>query len=169
MTSTMRFDKWENSLGQPYGTVLQVVSVTKTDATFSTSSTSFVDITGLSASITPTSASSKVLVLGSLYISASGTPITSINLVRDSTSIGQGDADGSRTRGIAAGRSDSSFQTLSITVNFLDSPNTTSATTYKFQMSTSSSTSFLNRTADNTDQAGFPRISSTITLMEIAQ
>ena len=44
------------------GKVLQVVSTTKTD-TFSTASTTFVDLTGLSVSITPTSTSSKILVL----------------------------------------------------------------------------------------------------------
>ena len=52
MTSTMRFDKWENSLGQPYGTVLQVVQGVKTDV-FTANSSSFIDVTGLSASITP--------------------------------------------------------------------------------------------------------------------
>jgi len=41
--------------------VLQVVSATKTD-TFSTSSTSFVDVTGLTANITPSSTSSKIMV-----------------------------------------------------------------------------------------------------------
>ena len=43
------------------GNILQVVSTTKTD-TFSTTSTSYVDITGLSVSITPTSTSSKIFI-----------------------------------------------------------------------------------------------------------
>ena len=50
------------------GKVLQVVSITKQDS-FSTSSTSFTDVTGLSLSITPSSTSSKILILGSLTMS----------------------------------------------------------------------------------------------------
>jgi hypothetical protein len=46
----------------PAGSVLQVVSTVKTD-TFTTVSSSYVDVTGLSVSITPTSATSKILVL----------------------------------------------------------------------------------------------------------
>lgn len=67
MTSTMRFDKWENSLGQPYGAVLQVVHakvaapVSSAAGYFSTTSTSRVS-TGLTASITPKFANSKLLV-----------------------------------------------------------------------------------------------------------
>jgi hypothetical protein len=47
------------------GKVLQVVSTTKTD-TFTTTSTSFTDITGMSVSITPSSASNKILVFSYL-------------------------------------------------------------------------------------------------------
>ena len=56
----------------PAGSILQVVSVTKTDS-FTTSSSSFVDITGLSATITPSSASSKILVssFGDCFVSVS--------------------------------------------------------------------------------------------------
>lgn len=67
MTSTMRFDKWENSLGQPYGAVLQVVHakaagpVSNASGYFSTTSTSRVS-TGLTVSITPKFANSKLLV-----------------------------------------------------------------------------------------------------------
>ena len=53
------------------GSVIQVASTSKTDP-FSTSSTSFVDVTGLSVSITPTSTSSKILVLGYVHTSVSG-------------------------------------------------------------------------------------------------
>jgi len=156
---------WVNRI--PASGILQVVSVTKTD-TFLTASTTFTDITGFSASITPTSASSKVLILASLNIGAGSAPITGINLVRGSTSIGQADAAGSRTRAIAAPRPDSNFQIIPTIVNFLDSPATTSATTYKFQMLTTSSTAYLNKTQDDTDVAGLLRTSSTITLMEVA-
>jgi hypothetical protein len=44
------------------GAVLQVISTTKTD-TFSVTNSDFVDVTGLSVTITPTSATSKILVM----------------------------------------------------------------------------------------------------------
>jgi hypothetical protein len=60
MTSTMRFDKWENSLGQPYGTVLQVVTGSTEIPVTSTTAT-FID-TGLTATITPKLINSRILV-----------------------------------------------------------------------------------------------------------
>jgi hypothetical protein len=64
MTSTMRFDKWENSLGQPYGTVLQVVQVVDTSiTTFSGGAgSSFFAYNGLNHTITPKGTNSKFLV-----------------------------------------------------------------------------------------------------------
>jgi hypothetical protein len=150
------------------GHVVQVVQAVKTDV-FTMSSGTFADITGLSVSITPSSATSKILVLGSLNIGNDNDAIVAINLVRGSTSIGQGDGLGSRTRAIAGPRPNSSFQILSNTVNFLDSPETTSSTIYKFQMKTSSGTSHLNRSHNDSDLSGLVRTSSSITLMEIAQ
>jgi hypothetical protein len=147
--------------------VVQVVSTTKTD-TFSSSSTSYVDITGMSVSITPSKATSKILVVANLMIGSTATdPITQINLVRGSTSIAQGDAAGSRTRAATGVRVDISANCLSLGINFLDSPATTSATTYKLQMLMNSGTSYLNRSSTDSDSAVFARYSSTITVMEI--
>jgi hypothetical protein len=50
----------------------------------------------------------------------------------------------------------------------LDSPATTSATTYKLEMKMNSGTSFVNRSNADTDSAVFARYASTITVMEIA-
>jgi hypothetical protein len=74
----------------PAGKILQCVSTTKTD-TFSTTSTSMVDVTGLSVSITPTSTSSTILVFMNVMTShsAGGAAQNSFNLVRNSTAIGQ--------------------------------------------------------------------------------
>ena len=71
----------------PAGHVLQVVSTTKTDF-FSTTSTTYVDVTGLSATITPSSTSSKILV--SVTGASSGSADNSFGyavLLRDSTQI----------------------------------------------------------------------------------
>jgi hypothetical protein len=108
------------------GNVIQVVSANLTSVA-STTSTSFVD-TGLTASITPTSASSKILVLvtasGLEKPSSSGESI-SLSLVRNSTDIfGQTNIMYSTTA--------MSFVVESSMV-YLDSPPTTSSTTYKLQ------------------------------------
>jgi hypothetical protein len=169
LQDTNKYENYNGSAWVGLGSgILQIVSVTKSD-TFSTTSLSLVDITGFSASITPSSASSKVLILASLNIgSTGGGPITGVTLLRGSTSIGQGDAAGSRTRGVIAPRVDNDFNILSNHVNFLDSPATTSSTTYKFQMQTSSGTSYLNRTSNDADASYSLRTASTITLMEVA-
>jgi hypothetical protein len=148
--------------------ILQVVSTTKTD-TFTTTSASFVDITGMSATITPSSASSKILVLASLGIAMSVNTNVRLKLLRDSTDIFIGNAAGSRTRVSSFGYTGASGE-LSNSMNFLDSPATTSSLTYKIQMlsAVSGQTVYLNRSVLDTDSAGFARAASTITLMEVS-
>ena len=149
------------------GKVLQVVSVTKTD-TFSTSSTSFVDVTGLTANITPSSASSKIMVFVSLQAGQQGNN-GYFNLVRGSTNLAVGDAAGSRVRTSAV----LPYQIVGnamtgISIDFLDSPSATVATTYKVQVRAQAATVYVNRShtdADGGTEAG--RTASTITLMEI--
>ena len=150
------------------GAVLQVVSTTKTD-TFSTSSTTFVDITGLSVSITPTSSTSKIMVFAVVTASTTGGNNAMIRLVRDSTAIAVGNADGSRVQGSSQLRILDELAGLNFSVNFLDSPATTSSTTYKVQFDMQSGgTGFVNRLANNADNSNFARTVSSITVMEIA-
>ena len=152
------------------GKVLQVVSTTKTD-TFTTSSASMTDVTGLSVSITPSSASSKILIVLSLTIAGQdGISGAGYQLVRDSTAICIGDAAGSRIRisgGIGYIGNTNSYTTIS--GSFLDSPATTSATTYKVQVGKGMNV-FINRTEANSDgtEVYQARTASTITVMEIA-
>jgi hypothetical protein len=153
------------------GSVLQVVSTTKTD-TFTTTSTSFVDVTGLSATITPTSTSNKVLVFG--QVSYGGTNSAHVGLfkvVGGNTASYVGDSAGSRIPSIFGGFSDANQAAMLYTGNFLylDSPSTTSATTYKVQArSATTYTCYVNRSAQDSDNANTPRAASTITVMEIA-
>ena len=144
----------------PAGSILQVVSTTKTD-TFSTTSTSFTDVTGLSASITPSSTSSKILVL--VDISRAGNTSSSydirFNLLRNATIIGV-DGSSTATSGIYANDGTAS---LAASLSFSDSPATTSTTTYKIQAQVTGGTGFINRNASGTNS-----YSSTITLMEVA-
>jgi len=150
------------------GAVLQVASTTKTD-TFTTTSTSFTDVTGLSVSITPSSASSKILVMCNVNGSVTGSTFKAgLRLLRDSTAISIGDASGSRSRGFGQ-LSAPSYQMLSSSITFLDSPSSTSSITYKIQLlSQSGSTAVINRTGDDADQAETLRTVSSITVMEIA-
>jgi hypothetical protein len=153
----------------PTGSVLQVVQTVKTD-TFTTTSSSFTDITGLSVSITPTSASNKILVIYSVMTGASSTQGPNIRLVRNSTAIAIGDVAGSRTQttsnSFATG---TNFVVDMQNMNFLDSPTTTSATTYKLQIqSDNSSTQSVNRNVRDDNASYEPRGVSTITVMEIA-
>jgi hypothetical protein len=148
--------------------ISQVVQTVKSD-TFTMSSTTFTDITGLSVTITPSSSSSKILVLA--HVNTVGTTLTSssgIRLVRGSTVIGVGDASGSRVS--TSGGSNYGNYGVTITgdsIMFLDSPATTSATTYKIQIQAYASTAYVNRSqVDNNDPAYYRSI-STITVMEV--
>ena len=156
------------------GKVLQVVSTTKTDV-FSSTSSSFVDITGLSVSITPSNSSNKILVIS--YINgigadaASGTFGHQLQLVRNSTNIAVGDTAGSRSVATGSlGGQDSPPFAQSTTISFLDTPSTTSSTTYKIQTRhTQSKTMRINNVwNDETDATFGLRTVSTITVMEIA-
>ena len=150
------------------GKVLQVVQTVKTD-TFTTTSTSFVDVTGLSATITPSSTSSKILILYEIMVSAYGSQFY-IKLLRGSTDIYIGDSAGSRKRVTNNHWLGDPNNMFSSVISYLDSPNSTSATTYKIQAHTqNSSYAFcVNRTQSDGDTSNMPRGSSSITLMEIA-
>jgi hypothetical protein len=152
------------------GHVLQVVSSTKTD-TFSTSSSSFVD-TGLSVAITPTSSTSKILVLVTIFGSQAVNANRSfLKLLRGSTGICVGDTASNRPGATSTFSANHADIGSTASMNFLDSPSTTSATTYKVQVAVTagSGSAFVNRTESDTDQSQMPRFASTITAMEIAQ
>ena len=153
----------------PTGSVLQVVQTVKTD-TYSAApgSSTWTDITGLSVSITPSSASNKVMVFLSVHGSTGN--LSYVRLVRDSTAVGVGETSGSRvscTVGNFSNTGDSN-RCFEFGTNFLDSPATTSSVTYKLQLlCESSNTFYLNRTIlDQNNTVGFRPISQ-ITVMEI--
>jgi hypothetical protein len=150
------------------GKLGQILSVTKTD-TFTTSSTSFTDITGLSQAITPAAASSKILVIYSVSgINTAGTNRSAIRMMRDSTAIAVGAAAGSRTQSTFQWDLQAGSNILSYAGSYLDSPATTSAITYKAQaISLDPGTTYVNRSVSDTDSSAFSRVTSTITVMEI--
>jgi len=133
------------------GKVLQVVNATYSTATDS-SSTTYAD-TGLTATITPTSATSKILVLVSQLMGKDGSANSGVNirLFRGATQILE------HRDVLYTGTAIYNIGMYSI--NYYDSPATTSATTYKTQ--------FANRTAAANAGVQTGNTTSTITLMEI--
>lgn len=152
------------------GKILQVVSTNKSD-TFSTAiGTAYTDITGLSVSITPTSASSKILVFFNV-VGNSGDRAY-VKLLRGSTDLAIGDAAGSRIRCTFNDFYDSgdSNKVHNASAFYLDSPATTTSTTYKLQARCASGGSvfYVNRSRNDSDDAGSGRGHSSITVMEVA-
>jgi len=132
--------------------VLQVVTAVN-ESTVSTTSTSYVDITSVTASITPNSTSNKIMVIYSsdaLYTLVSATNVNYFHRVlRDATEISQ--------RLLTAASASGGLQARgAMCITILDSPNTTSSVTYKAQHKLSSGSS----TGSTLD--------TSITLMEIA-
>ena len=150
-----------------FGKMLQVVSTAKTD-TFSTTSTSFTDVTGLTVSITPAAATSKVLIIAQVALSSNANG-TSLRVNGGNATNYVGDASGSRIQAIIGGSSMAiaGFQDA-MTLVYLDSPATTSSTTYAVQIRVASSTAYINRSDTDVDSADFARGASSITVVEVA-
>ncbi len=175
MTSELRVDRIVPTTGVPTGGgggIIQIVQSTKTDTASVTGGT-FGDI-GLSAAITPKSSSSKILVLVQANIGSTNGYSMMARLMRGSTPIHIGDAVGNRPQAtvspISTYSSTITHSAQTIDMMFLDSPSTTSATTYKVQYSTYSPyIIYINRngTDQNTTQYD-ARTASSITLMEVS-
>ena len=155
------------------GSVLQAKSFTLTSATSSTAS-GFVD-TGLQLAITPSATSSKILITGFISTGASYFKVY-VRLLRDSTVLSVGDSASNRPQvysSSAPGGSDwDEYNVTSLSLNLLDSPNTTSSVTYKVQYRPYDNTAtiaFINRSSADRDNADYDERSiSVITLQEIA-
>lgn len=148
--------------------VLQVVQSVQS-ATQTITNTAYTDVTGMSVSITPSATSSKVLVVVDAKLAPSlAAAFLTMQVVRGSTAIYLGDAAGTRIQA-TYGTVGSSVDIMHAGVAyFLDSPATTSATTYKIQVRSSSGSVYLNRTGTDTDSTSYFRTSSSITVMEIS-
>ena len=140
MASELRVDKIIPTTGVPTGGgggIVQVKQTVKTDV-FSMESATAADITGMSVTITPKFSTSKVLIQVSLSYGGEDNMYGAVNLLRGSTVVTQGDAgSGSNTRatfGIGGDNNNFQYKLVSATYTFLDSPSTTSATTYKLQV-----------------------------------
>jgi len=158
------------------GGILQVVQAVKTDTFATTPGAVWANVAGLSATITPTSASNKILII--CDVKGAGTQSSTMirtRLLRNYSPIYVGDAAGSRPQGMSqfygVDAASSSYYIAQLGGTFLDSPATTSSTTYNIQIGGDATdrTLYINRTAGDRDTGGFidSRIASSITLIEV--
>ena len=153
------------------GGIIQVVQTVKKDRTTIQSAT-LTDITGMSVTITPTSTSSKVLIRYCLSVFTNN-QYWSMRLLRGNDStifIGDQNSNATSQQRASFGSYMSSYvDGRSVTQEFLDSPSTTSATTYKLQLKNLSSASlYINQSKNDGDQTYIARTASSITVMEIS-
>jgi hypothetical protein len=160
--------------GMSAGAVLQVVQTVDTTQVSSSGYSSFTDLGGLSVTITPSSSSNKIMLLTTIGTldHSQNTYQMHMRYTRNGTAI-LTQSSGSQTtttqsvRGILSG--DTNGQNCCVIPLLIDTPSSTSALTYKVQLyNYNGNTFYYNRTANNTDSAGFNAPQSTITAMEIA-
>lgn len=168
MASQLRVDKIVPVDGAPSGGgggIVQVKCTTKQDM-FDTSSTSFVDVTGLNVSITPKFSTSKMLV--TVHVFASCEDASMLRLMFDSTAVGNGTASDqdANHQGFAMVRQDDGNLGSGYGIQLLHTPGDTSSHTYKIQgRATNSSYALgINRRIDNQNYS----LSSSISVMEVS-
>ena len=155
------------------GSIIQVVQSTKTDTASFDYSTSAQDV-GLTASITPSATSSKILIQYLCNVGwTSSLSQWVLHLLRGSTEIGQGDSSTSRisARQGAPHYQPYNFLTHALNDCYLDSPATTSSITYKLQITgaAGSGTLYINRSGRDGQYTTYDqRLASSMVLMEVA-
>ena len=159
------------------GSILQIVQTVKSDTTSqalsggdgSQGQSTWTDISGMTASITPSATTSKVLVQYNAWVSTdSGPDNLFLRLLRGSTVINVGDTNGNRTEATSGHWQNTAYNLVQHTTNFLDSPSTTSATTYKLQWADwYNNTVWINRSYHSQDYSYHYTPNSTITLWEV--
>jgi hypothetical protein len=140
-----------------------VVQTVKTD-TFSTASSTFTALTGLSVTITPTSDTAKVLVIVALSVSHSESfgNAGMFRLLRGATGIYLG--SGASTENVSAFITGGPSNIESRSLVFVDSPGVATATTYSLEVRRTDGTVFVNRRGNSADFV----VPSSITAIEVA-
>ena len=156
------------------GSIIQTKSMTLTSST-TASSNSYTD-SGLTLDITPTSATSKILITGFINLGCDYFK-NYMKVLRDGSDLVVGDAAGTREQVFSTSHpGDTGWDSYSISavpINLLDSPNTTSSVNYKVQFKCyrgTSGTATVNRCHTDRNDSGYDeRTVSVLTLQEIAQ
>lgn len=160
------------SSSMPSGTILQVVNTIKTDTMTSGTSETWLDVTGMSATITPTSSTSKIHVhvcVGRFY----GTNSVVWRVLRNGSLYLAGNAASNRQQVHAAesNQGRDANHTGQLLITYIDSPASTSSQTYQLQFRQEGTNFAFNRSGNDSDitNSYAARSSSSIILMEIAQ
>jgi hypothetical protein len=151
--------------GTVSGGVLASHYAEKTD-TFTTASTSFVDITTLTLTLTPASASSKFLIFARVSGMLWTHGHTYFRLMRDSTAIHVADAFSNNIRASSVGDTTAQWSLIDHIMIHRDAPNTTSSITYKVQGAAEYGTLYVNR-SDRDSGPGDARTASSLTILEL--
>ena len=148
-----------------------LVQTVKTD-TFTlsaTTSTPFTDVTGMSVTITPSAATSKILVIVQAQLGRNTTGPLFYRIAGGNSSAYIGDSPGSRIAGVGE-MSGAASEIVERSVVYLDSPNTTSPVTYTLQIRGGGVTAgalHLNRSDDDGNNGNRTRGASSITAIEV--
>ena len=155
------------------GQILQVLSATKTD-TQSTTSTSAVDITDLSVTMTVGNSSNKLLITGFVVLGFYSDVNRSVVINVNGSAVGSGTAAGSRTTAHSGGNyasADDRWKTICAPVNFLYQCTASGSHTVKLQFfngDSSGQSLYVNRSQIDDDATYQTRYVSTLTVSEVA-
>lgn len=158
------------------GKVIQLVSQSKTDtASFSVASDTVYHYTdtSLRVTITPTSASSTLYIMGEVTVGRDLLNVMFVHIGQDGSTLAsaQGDSSSSRTSCTSAGTNNNTSMPVSIPFHIEIPAGNTSQRYYNLGFhhgSSSSRTVYLNRGSDDPDAYYSPRSISTITVMEVS-
>ena len=151
------------------GGIVQVVQTEQTAAsTISNPSSSFIDLTGMSLTITPTSSNSRIFIHAQINITGrKDVNVMHGRLLRNSTVVHLGDADGGKNRTFAEGQPVPDGSSGQIICMFVDSPATIEPIIYKIQVTSNNALFFNRAAASENDDATGSRTASSIIAMEI--
>jgi hypothetical protein len=175
--SLLKVNNIQTITGTPNrGKILQVVQTYyDTPTSQSISAQNYTDITGMSATITPSSTNSRILIHARWFGESSATnEDTGFGLKRNGSIIGAPLSTGSRAAVMTTASinyfNDNSSTPESAQLWYVDSPSSTSSTTYTMWNSNNSAvTLYINRTVTDTNTFNFERGTCAMILMEVGQ
>ena len=145
----------------------------ETGVAFTQSNSSFTNLGSFAVTITPTSASNKILVMVSIGAIDSAGNTSSFRFTRNDTDVGIGDVNGNRQRTSFTIQGTSYTATnhpYGLMHSFIDTPNSTSALTYKIKCATEAGSAvYVNRGRDDGNDGSiyYPQAHSTFIAQEI--
>ena len=174
MPAYAKFDVWQSTAGVTKPTILQVVSTQYTGIFLIGNISTPIDVTGFQATITPTSATSKILVLVTGFMGGTNDTYPYLVLKRNTLRVGDG-ASPSGVTGVFSHYAGTNigatldYALRSFKQDFMDSPATTSALTYQIALANPyNAQAAINRQQTQIASASYTQqTSSSITLMEI--